>query len=83
MTPISDRTLVRVTSLIREVMASKGVRYCDLPIATATLNRSLQTPGKIKLSTLIRIADMLGCDVVINFRERPTKGATDGQTRQL
>lgn len=82
MTP-SERALARVTSLIRETMSLRGVRYCDLSVSGQTLARSLKRPGAIKLSTLVHIADLLGCDVVINFRERPAKGATDGQNRPL
>lgn len=70
MATTTSKTGARVAALIRETMALKGVRYCDLPIAGTTLNRSLKG-GNIKLTTLEHLADLLGCDVVIHFRQRP------------
>lgn len=70
MTPSELRVLERVSDLIREMMEEKGLRYEDLPIVRSTLARGLSA-GNIRMATLVRIADALECDVILNFRQRP------------
>lgn len=67
--------LARVSSLLREMMAIRGTRYCDLPVPKATLSYGLNGRN-IRIATLVRIADALGCDVVIHLRERPRQKGT-------
>lgn len=67
--------LTRVASLLREMMAIRGTRYCDLPVPNATLSYVLNGRN-IRIATLVKIADALGCDVVIHLRERPRQKGT-------
>ncbi len=74
MTPSETRVLARVTRLVRETMELRGVGYDELEegLARSTITRCIKT-GNIRLTTLALVADLLGCDVVIHFRERPAQ----------
>ena len=74
MTPSESRVLARVVRLMRETMDLRGVGYDELEVrlARSTITRLVKT-GNVKLTTLATAADLLECDVVIHFRERPAQ----------
>jgi hypothetical protein len=69
MMPSDPKALRRVASLIQELIETRGVALCELPFARSVLRRAV-TDGKIRLTTLVRIADALDADVVVHLRMR-------------
>jgi DNA-binding phage protein len=64
------RAFARIRDLILDILADKCLRYADVPgISVWTINRAIRKDSNLKVSTVVSIAEALGYEVVINFRE--------------
>lgn len=78
MEPCELRTIRRIADLIREAMQERGARYEDVPVARETLRRVFgERQYGIRVTTLARLADALGYEVVINLKARTVSSAQD------
>lgn len=75
----SKRVIDRIAELIRQQMEDHGLTERDLRqrgVASGTLWRIFNAKQNLRVSTVVFIAGVLGCDVVVNFR---AKGAPRGK----
>jgi hypothetical protein len=61
--------LARIWALVDEALEVSSIRHQDLPVDRMTLYH-LRKGRDVRLSTVVKIADACGFDVVINFRQR-------------
>jgi uncharacterized ferritin-like protein (DUF455 family) len=69
LTCAEQHLLARVAALLEERLADQGLHYRDVPVERSVLSRAVRT-GRMRLTTLARISEALGLDLVVNFRER-------------
>ncbi len=60
----------RIASLVRELLNERSLTYAQTGIPEQRLSAVIHCKVDLKLSTLVRVAEALDCDVVINLRER-------------
>jgi len=74
--PPFDRALLSIGQQLNDLQARRGCTLQQLADGTHLSDRGLSHIGKAqsdpKLSTLVRIADFFGCDVVVSFRPART-----------
>jgi hypothetical protein len=60
----------RVSSLVTEILTGQNKALTTISIPQRTLSRVVSGREDYLLTTLVDVADALGCDVVINLRVR-------------
>lgn len=70
MSPSEAAMRKRIATLVSEIMNDRALTYADVGLRGSTLGAILHEKSDFKSSTLVRLADALNCDVVVNFRER-------------
>ncbi len=67
---VEQRVLQRVGDLLREAMQQRACRYADLPAARDTVRNAIFGHRTLTLAMLVRLADAMNFDVVIQLRDR-------------
>jgi adenosyl cobinamide kinase/adenosyl cobinamide phosphate guanylyltransferase len=67
----SQAVLQSIASKLREIVQDEGHADTDFVTRTSTVSRLLRGVDH-KVSTLVGVANELGYDVVVHFRERPS-----------
>ena len=60
----------RVARLVREALDERGMTYEQTGLSSTTLSVLISGKSDVRLCTLVRVAEALNYDVVINLRER-------------
>lgn len=60
----------RVANLVTELLMKRAQTLNTIGVPQNTLTRVAGGKADYLVSTLVEVADALGCDVVVNFRER-------------
>jgi hypothetical protein len=64
------RAFARIKDLILDTLEEKCLRFADVQgVSEWTINRATRGNRNLKLSTIVSIAEGMGYEVVINFRE--------------
>ena len=70
MTPSEAQLRARIAALFREILDERGLTYAQSGIPRQRAYELLHCQKDMKLSTIVRAAESLNCDLVINLRER-------------
>jgi hypothetical protein len=72
------RAFARVRDLISDVLESRAIRYREVVGVTPWMLTRATRKGNLRIATLVHIAEALGYEVVINFRELAPPVQKDG-----
>ncbi len=71
LTSSERRVRERVASLVRELLDEKELTYRETGLPSPFLWKVLcDTEHDLRLTTVVKVAEALNCDVVIHFRQR-------------
>lgn len=74
---LTEGVVRQVAIRVREILQTKFLRWEDVSCARPSLARALSGRHNLKVSTLVAIADALGYQVTIHFREKPREVPPD------